>query len=638
MIGYDITHGYPDGDGFIGRAGVPGPQFLNDLHGMHASRPESLLSLQSGLDHHENSEDASSATAPNEEMVQNKLHSGYRPDDMPGVPSASSVQKTDNSGHQHPFELLLRDSKNSNHAEGVSFPTVKDLKHFVEILKSSYLMPGGDLTKHFLTAREMIVKEARAQYAQAELDEAHRAAAAESASVYGARENEVYSEPPEITLPEQIEQGEKYQRASESSFVSDRLDSTPNRDKQDLAQPLSSYPIPRSAARGFIFDTHEGFDNSLFTGKKPIFTNGQSMQEEDEPDQSDELGRGMSADARTRPWHSYARSVKVSAPKTLFNMPDYSPQRPKERPTTSYKLYQPTNDKKSKDVKKTPTGHLQMSHSSVSLKSNALPRRRTSQGATQSSSPHNSQNEVLSRKQPIVSHDTSNVKHINNHYGYLGEILPQNPNSATKEPRVHNYFPIMGDDANFHNQPNFPLPASSQMAFSRLLGNTVMSRSFGFRSTNPNWPPTRSADPTRNMLVPFLNQQSRGPALSHASVASIHAGILQNFMKRSKLWNHPHSVSQRFGNMVYQSPGTWSASKFLNYATSSGILPNGGRDGPLFLWRGHQTSVAPENMNSVKSRSDSGSGGDPWRPWQERTGVSRWKPVSRPRRAPTQTP
>lgn len=659
LIGYDTAQSSPDGHGFIGRAG---PQSSNELHGVHASRPESSVSLQSGLDHYENSEDASSATSPNEVMAQSNVHSGYRPDKIPGVPSASSVQKSDDSDHRHPFELLLRDSQNSNHVEGVSFPTVKDLKHFVEILKSSYLIPGGDLTKHFPTAREMIAKEVRAQHARAESDAAQRAAAAaESASVYGGSENEGYSEPPEIALSEQMAQGGKYQTESKSSSVSDRMDSTPNQistslpDKQDLGQHLSSYPIPRSAARRLNFGAHEGFDNSLFSGNKPIFTNGPNIREEDEEDvQSVKLSRDISADARAKPFNSYARSIKVSAPKTLFNISDYFQPRPKDRPTPSYKRHQPSNDKKSKDVNETPTGHLRVSDSAVSSKSNPSPRRRTSQVATQSSRPHNSHNEVLNRKQPVGSHYTSNVKHTSDRDGYVGEFPPQNPNSTNQEPRVHNYltpnsagqhsaraqtyFPIMGDEANFNTLPNFPSPASSQTAFSRLLGNMVMSRRFGFESTNPSRSPTRGTDTTRNMLVSFLNQQSRGPFLNRASVGSFHAGILQNFMKRSKLWNHPHSVSQRFGNMVYQSPSLWSASKFFNYPTSGGILPNGGKNRPLFPWRGHQTSASPENLNSVKSRSDSGSGGDPRLLWQGRTGVSRWKPVLRPRRAPTQTP
>lgn len=613
------------------------------------------MSLQSGLGHNENGEDAGFATSPNEEMVQSELHSGYGPDQVPGVPSTSSVQRTNDSGHQHPFDLLLRDSQNSNRVEGVSFPTVKDFKHFVEILKSSYLIPGGDLTKHFLTAREMMAREARAQYAQAALDAAQRAAAAaEGASVYDGSESEANNEPPEMALPAQIAQGGQYQTASESSSVSDNMDSTSNvlstnlHDKQDLGQQLSSNPVPQSAARGFNYDGHEGFDNSLFSGKKPVFTNGQNMQEEEERNvQSDKVVREISANAQTKPLNSYARTIKVSAPKTLFNISDYLPKRPKERKTPSYKPNQPTKDKKSEDRNETPTGHLQLSDSSVS--SNASPRSRTSQGATRSSSPHNSQNEVLNRKRPFGSRYRSNVKHTNNRDGYLGELPAQHPNPTDREPTGRNhstpnsagqhstgtrtYYPIMGDNAYFSKLTNLPLPASSQVTFSRF-GNAVMSGRFGFKSTNPSRSPTRGTDPTRNPLVSFLNQQRRRPSLHRVSVGTIQAGILQNFMKRSKLWNHPHSVSQRFGNTVYPSPGTWSASKFLNYATRGGMLPKR----PPFLWRSRRTSASPENLNSVKSRSDSVRGGDPRLLWRERTGVSRWKPGSRPRREPTQTP
>lgn len=659
MIGYDIAQSYSDSDGFSGRAGVPGPQLSNELHGVHAPRSESFVSPQSVLVHHENREDASSAPSLNEEMVQSKLHSGYRADEIPGVPSASSVQKTDDSGQRHPFELLLRDSQNSNRVEGVSFPTVKDFKHFVEILKSSYLIPGGDLTKHFQTAREMMAKEAQAQYAQAQLDAVHRAAD-ESGSVYGWSENEVHSEPQNTALFEQSEQGGKYQMASKSSPVSDPVDSALNListslyDKQDLGQPLYSYAIPRSAAKGFNVDAYEGFDNSLFSGEKPIFTNGPNMQQEDERDvQSDKIGRGISADARSKPFNSYSRSIQVSAPKRLFNISDYLPKKPRERPTLSFRLHPPNNGKQSKDVNETPTVRLQLSDSSVSSESNPLPRSRTSQGDTQSSSPQNSQNEVLNRKQPIGSHYTMNGKRTNNRDVYLEELPPKNPDPTNQEPRVHNaltpnsagqhstqtqtYIPVMGDDANFNALPYFPPPVSSQTAFSRLYGNGVLSSSFGFKSANPSRSPPRGIDATGNMLVSFLNQQRGGFPLNRASVGAIHAGILQNFMKHTKFWNHPHSVGQRFGSMAYQPPGT----EFLNYATSGGNWPNDGKNSPFFPRRRHGASASPENLFTTKSRRDSVSGGDPWLMWQERTGASHWKPNSRPkndRRALTQTP
>lgn len=623
MIGHDIAQSYSDSDGFSGRAGVPGPQLSNELHGVHAPRSESFVFPQSVLVHHENSEDASSAPSLNEEMVQSKLHSGYRADEIPGVPSASSVQKTDDSGQRHPFELLLRDSQNSNRVEGVSFPTVKDFKHFVEILKSSYLIPGGDLTKHFQTAREMIAKEAQGQYAQAQLDAVHRAAA-ESGSVYGGSENEGHSEPQNAALFEQSEQGGKYQTASQSSPVSDPVDLAPNListslyDKQDLGQPLYSYAIPRSAAEGFNVDAYDGFDNNLFSDAKPIFTNGPTMQQEDELDvQSDKMGRGISADARSKPFNSYSRSIQVSAPKRLFNISDYLPKKPRERPTLSFRLHPPTNGKQSKDVNETPTVRLQLSDSSVSSESNPLPRSRTSQGDTQSSSPQNSQNEVLNRKQPIGSHYTMNGKRTNNRDVYLEELPPKNPDPTNQEPRVHNaltpnsagqhstqtqtYIPVMGDDANFKALPYFPPPVSSQTAFSRLYGNGVLSSSFGFKSANPSRSPPRGIDATRNMLVSFLNQQRGGFPLNRASVGAIHAGILQNFMKNSKFWNHPHSVGQRFGSMAYQPPGT----QFLNYATSGGNWPNDGKNSPFFPWRSHGASASPENLFTTKSRRDS---------------------------------
>lgn len=618
----------------FGCAGLFGPQSSNELHAPD-SRPESLVYLQSGLDHYENSEDDGFSTGPDEE----ELHAVYMTDEIQGASSDSSVQKTDDSGQRHPFELLLRDSQNSNHVEGVSFPTVKDFKHFVEILKSSYLIPGADLTRHFLTAREMIAKEARAQYAQAQLD-----AAAESAAVYGGSENEVYSEPPEAEPVEQMEQDGKYQAESKSSSFSDPVDSTPNliftsfRDVQ--GPPLSSSLIPRSSLQGFNGDAHESADDSLFASYKPFFTNGQNVQLEDEPYvQSEKLGREISAGTRTKPFNSYARSIKVSAPKTLFNISGYFPQRQNEKPTPSDERHQPQTGKTSKDVNERPTGRLQPSDSSASSKSNPFPSRRTSQGAPQSSSQHNSQNEVRGRKQPIASH-----YHTNNQDGYLEKPSPQNPTATYQEQRVHNYPtsksagqhsakihaypPTMAVDTNFNTRRNFPLPASSQAALSRLLGNVATRRGFGFKNTSPSRSPAQGADPIKNMLVSFLNRRSRGPSLNRASVGSIHAGILQDFKRRSKLWNHPHGVSHRFGNMAYP----WSASIFSE-ASSGRMSPNGGRNRPPFLWRGHHTPVSQKTWNSRVSRSDSVIGADPLH--QETPGMSRWKPVLRPGRAST---
>lgn len=607
MTGYHVAHGYSDSDGFSGRAGVPGEQSPNEFYGVQASRPKGSVSPQSELVHHDNSEDASSATSFNEEIMQSNLHPGYRADEIQGVPAASSVQKADDSGNQHPFELLLRDSENSNHVEGVSFPTIKDFNQFVEILKSSYLMPGGDLTKHFQTAREMIQGEARAQYAQAELDAAAvQRAAAESASEEGGRENEVHSEPYIAAPFEDIEQGGKYQTASKGASVSDPVDSASNlisptlNVKEHLGPPLSSHVVPRSA----------GSDKNLFSREKPIFINGPKMQKEDERnDHGDRIGAVASKDARSKPSNSYGRSIQVKAPQRLFNF-SILPKSHSDRPSPTSRLRQSANVKKFKEVIVTPTGHLQLPEQSVS--SNPSPQSTKSPGDAQSSSPQNSQREVLNRGQPIGSHDTTNARRTNNRDGNLGKLPPQNLDPTNQESRVsisntpntvgrHSPETQMGERAILNTLPYFASPLSSQAAFSRLFGNSAMFRNFGFKSTNPNRNPTPGA--TRNMMLSFLNQQRAGLPLKHASVSGIHAGALQNFMKQSKLWNHPHNWSQRFGNMAYSSPGLWSASKFLNSAPSGRIWPNGGKNRLLFPMSGHRASASPENLSGWRRTS-----------------------------------
>lgn len=609
MIGYNIAHG---NDGFSSHAGVAGPQSsnefhsgesLNSRHGMQASQPQSFESSQSGPVHHENSKDASSATILSEEMVQSKLHSGDRSDQTSVVPSASSMQNTSykNPGHQHPFGLLLRDSQKKT-MEDVSFPTIKDFKHFIEIMKSSFLIPGSDLTRHFQTAREMVEKEANAQNAKAEPGKVHGSPAAEGGTVYdNVTEDEVHSEPQKAALFEQSQESGNYQTSRKSPSVSDPVDSglisSSVNDKQDLGQHSPFYTIPQFAAKELDFDMYGNLDNGAFSGEKSVFlTNGPILQTEDELGedmQSDEIETEIPAYALSvaKPLKSYGKSIHVSAPRRRLNISVYLP---KPRAAPSYQLNQPTHGKTSKAANDTLTVYLPLSSNSAFSKSSLLPNSSRSHVDVQSSRPYDSKNEALDRKQPIGSHYRLNIKPSTKHDGYLGDLPSQSPVSNTQQPsqtptsfsqdstQTRTYSPVIDNDATFKSLPYFPPNSAPETAFSRLFGNEVMSRSIRFKNIISDRLPTRGIHAARHMLGSFLTQQRRGVPLRHDYAGTIHAGLIQNSMQPSNLWSRPISVNERSGNMSYQT--------------------NGGRKKHLFPHTDHHVSTS--SAYTVKSGTD----------------------------------
>lgn len=635
MIGYNIAHG---NDGFSSHVGVAGPQSsnefhsgesLNSRHGMQAPQPQSFESSQSGPVHHENSKDASSATILSEEMVQSKLHSGNWSDQTSVVPSASSMQKTSykNPGHQHPFGLLLRDSPKKTMGD-VSFPTIKDFKHFIEIMKSSFLIPGSDLTRHFQTAREMVEKEANAQNAKAEPDKVHGSPAAEGGTVYdNVTEDEVHSKPQKAALFEQSKESGNYQKSRKSSSVSDPVDSglisSSVYDKQDLDQHSLFYTIPQFAAKELDLGIYGSLDNGAFSGEKSVFlTNGPILQTEDELGedmQSDEIETEIPAYAPsvTKPLKSYGKSIHVSAPRRRFNISVYLP---KPRAAPSSQLNQPTNVKTSNAANDTLTVHLPLSSNSAFSKSNLLPKSSRSHVDVKSSRPYDSKemilydSEALDRKQPIGSHYRLNVKPTTKHDGYLGDLPSQSPVSNTQQPsqtptsfsqdstQTRTYSPVIDNDVTFKSLPYFPPNSAVDTAFSRLFGNEVMSRSIRFKNIISDRLPTRGIHAARRMLGSFLTQQRRGVPLRHGYVGTIHAGLMQNSMQPSNLWSRPIGANERSGNMAYQPPGPLSASKVLSYTTSGAIWTNGGRKKHLFPHTSHYVSTP--SAYTVKSSTD----------------------------------
>lgn len=630
MIGYNIAHG---NDGFSSHVGVAGPQSSNEFHsgeslnarhGMQVSQPQSFESSQSGPVHHENSKDESSATILSEEMVQSKLHSGDRSDQTSVVPS---IQKTSykDPGHQHPFGLLLRDSQKKTMGD-VSFSTIKDFKHFIEIMKSSFLIPGSDLTRHFQTAREMVEKEANAQNAMAEPDKVHGSPAAEGGTVYdNMTEDEVHSEPQKAALFEQSKESGNYQTSRKSPSVSDPVNpgliSSSVYDKQNLGQHSPFYTVPQFAAKELDLGIYGSLDNGAFSGEKSVFlTNGPIFQTEDELGedmQSDEIETEIPAYALSvaKPLNSYGKSIHVSTPRRRFNISVYLP---KPRAAPSYQLNQPTNGETSKAANDTLTVHLPLSSNSAFSKSNLLPKSSRSHVYVQSSRPYDSKDEALDRKQPIGS---------TKHDGYFEDLPSQSPVSNTQQPsqtptsfsqdsaQTRTYSPVIDDDATFKSLPYFPPNSAPETAFSRLFGNEVMSRSIRFKNIISDRLPTRGIHATRHMLGLFLNQQRRGVPLRHGYVGTIHAGLRQNSMQPSNLWSRPISVNERSGNMA--------------------IWTNGRRKKHLFPHTDQHVSTS--SAYTVKSSTDYVRGKvarskthyDPSQLGHEKTGTRQWKPKAR---------
>lgn len=493
LIGYNIAHGYSlSDDDFSSHAGVLGPQTsnqfdsgasLNTNHAsvsprdkMQAMSHQSFVLHQREPVHYENNEDASYDSSLREEMVQSKPDSGHEPDEFLVVPSTPPVQKYEHesSGYQHPFGLLLKEHTQNKTMEGISFPTIKNLKQFIETMKSSFLMPRGDLSRHFQTAREIMENNVayNAQNTEGEHDVGYRSNSAKEGTVHDeASENEVWSEPM-TTVFGQSEHGANYQMPSESLSVPEpvestaRLTSTSVYDSQDLGPRFALYPRHHLAEH--VSSSHGSFDNGEISGENPdSYTSGHDVRNEDiqspsyklpeqipsgsffppltsekniqhpkytsnskdsltgypkppggfelgEEFQSNELGRATPANVRSAPeppsLNSYGKSVYVRAPRRKLYIQDVIPKH-RERPASSFHAYRPTVGKESKETNHTPTVHLPVSSDSVSSSyENLSPQSSSGLVGVQTSSPHDAQSQTFNRNQPVRPHPLFTVK------------------------------------------------------------------------------------------------------------------------------------------------------------------------------------------------------------------------------------
>ncbi|XP_037623194.1 uncharacterized protein LOC119486830 isoform X2 [Sebastes umbrosus] len=194
-------------------------------------------------------------------------------------PPAPSVLKyeREGSGSQHPFGLLVKEHNKEQTMEGTSFPTIRDVKRFIETMKRSFLMPGSDLSRHFQTARESTEHEmaSNARNVKGERDTSYRSNSAKEGSAHDdASEAEVWSEAMNAAF-EQSEQDANYQMPSESLSVPDAVDSTAGllstraNDGQDSDSGPGSalYPRRHLAATEQLSRNYGSFDSGGLSGE-----------------------------------------------------------------------------------------------------------------------------------------------------------------------------------------------------------------------------------------------------------------------------------------------------------------------------------------------------------------------------------
>ncbi|XP_035520581.1 uncharacterized protein LOC118330220 [Morone saxatilis] len=610
--GCNIAHGYSVSN----HAEELGPQTSNQFHSGASLNTDhdpvspmddmqNFDSLQREPVHYENNEDASSVTSLSEESNPDSEH---EPDEFSVDPSMQKYVQ-ESAGNQHPFGLLVKEHKQKTSTEGVSFPTIKDFKHFIETIKSSFLMPGSDLSGHFQTEQDIMENEviSNAQNIKSEPD-AHD----------GVSENDVWSEPADTST---------YQMPSESLSVPDPVDSTATLLSTSVYDNQGSgsapYPLPHSAASEYVSSNYGNFDTS---GKNPdIFTSSEYAQDEAVPStsyelpeqipsgsffsgrvtaspanppnnpsqelsyypsktsnimpsasngkqpistshsedsltgyqkpsggfefedfQSEQLGRVTPANVVSAPkpplLNSYSKSVYVNAPRGHLNILDYLPK-PLERPAPSFQAYQPTIGKESKYINNTPTVQLPASSGSVSSGSdNFSPQRSNGHVGVQTSSPHDAEDQMFNRKQPVL-HPRVFIG-SSRRDGYLGDqrigvTRPSSLSDQAKDEEGSGFTelnPVSGISSqvgvgyvSFNSLTNLAPTSLSETALSILAGNEVTSRDFGIKNKISNRFQTGDTRDAGNTLGSFSTPQKQGTSLNDAT------SFLHTFVQPTKV-------------------------------------------------------------------------------------------------------
>ncbi|XP_042268623.1 uncharacterized protein LOC121897894 [Thunnus maccoyii] len=487
--GYNFAHGYSlNDDEFSSYAGAFGPQTSTQLnsganHDSVSPRDESqdmwhqsFVSLQREPAHHKYNKDVISVNPGEDKLVQSESDS-----EQPGAAPTPFVQKHEQvtSGYQHPFGLLVKEHTQKKAAKGISFPSIKDFKKFIESMKSSFLTPGSDLSRHFHTARQTMKNE-MASGAQNIKGESSNSAEEGSAHDDGS-ENEVWSEPMNSVF-EQSEQGANYETPSESLSVPDPVIATAGLispsvyESQDSGLGSAFYPSPQLAATEHVSSHYGHFSNAGFSRETPEFlTHPPHVHEyvqsksynrfpEQIPFSSNSYGEYFSSS-------SHVTASPLEHPISSAQDLSYYPSKTSSiTPLTSeQKIQQPTYTSHSKD---SPTGYQKPSDGfelSGYLQSESL-------GEVIPQNPPSSYGKSLYVRAPRVQHPLSN------------NIPDQQPTHGERPaPSVQRYQPTVGKESKDINfSPSVHLPSGSVSSSSNILSPPSISGHVGVQASSPH--------------------------------------------------------------------------------------------------------------------------------------------------------
>lgn len=286
LIGYNIAHGYYLNENPQTSNQFPSGALLNtnSEDKTQVVGDQSFVSLQREPVHHETGEDVSSITSLGEKMAQHQPVSGQEDQFL----EAPAVQKYGNlsSGYQHPFGVLVKEHAPKNTVEGISFPTITDFRRFIETMKSSFLTPGSDLSRHFQTARETMKNQFTSGAQNINGESSMSNSVKEGSAHDDDSKNEVWSET-----------DANYQKPSESLSFLDPVDSTgsvisPSRfDNQDS----SIYSRQNLAATEHVSNnygrlTNYGEENHDILTRAPDVQNENAQSKSYEPPEQNHPG------------------------------------------------------------------------------------------------------------------------------------------------------------------------------------------------------------------------------------------------------------------------------------------------------------------------------------------------------------
>ncbi|XP_041650962.1 uncharacterized protein LOC121514743 [Cheilinus undulatus] len=633
---YNCAHGYSvENDDFRSHAGVFDPLTSNQIFSGASLNPnhdsESLINeMQTGIVapesqqvHHEDNEISSSAVSHGEEMVQSTLDSGQETEAFSTVPASRSVQNFDreDSGSQHPFDLLVKEHTQQKATEGVSFSTMRDLKEFIDRMKSSFLKPGSDPRRHFQTARDVIENSLVSNAGNTE----GGTPTSDSAGEEREHENEAWGE-----SRENVFEQSDYHIPSESFSILDPVDSTSSfmshgghENRQGMNdffqhQPAATQFVSKDNERSYngkdtflnVLDTHN-YDRSTSLEQIPSDSTFEKYSSPDFSDYSRKLtpqtpekeiqppnhtpGSKAASHQTTSDDHlpspkpralsSYGKSLYISAPRGKLHFPEFKPKH-QERPAPTFPAYQPTALQESNYINYITNVHQPAPAGSVSSSSeNPSSKMISGRVDTQSNHPY-----YISVKPSSFYHDgyleeqRVSITHPSIHPAQVKDEDPskQNRISAIQESTEmlnNTLLPLSnGLDstqsrvlskvgyASFNSLANSP--QASETAFSRSVGGEVVSRNKGINGKNV---PTFHGHGARRHLSFVPPRQRPGTSLHGGFMSAVRGGHKQALMRPSRAWKLPAFAKKGHHSMASQRLHPQSASR-VSASTLNGVF------------------------------------------------------------------